>query len=244
MTKNHVYSLHATQVTLLPTLNFLTHTIRHEIQKTWSLSNSKCHSLCLGQKYDLVAMMVLWWFEDRFLDDMVSENIAFSAQNKTLTANSNNHVQWSKLAGYFLDSKNNSSSNDNDFCKYVQWSKLAGYFLNSKRNSDGWEEVSLDYDLLSYKVLISTKIRYQLFILHYTTCPLTRFWSQQKKISIIHSSLYDLPSYKLTNLSCGSVYSFNLIAHNIAGRSKPRWVFFSQEWELKNCKKKRGFKML
>ena len=36
---------------------------------------------------------------------------------------------------------------------------------------------------------------------------------------------YDLLSYKLTNLSCGSVYSFNLVAHNIAGRSKPRWVF-------------------
>jgi len=27
--------------------------------------------------------------------------------------------------------------------------------------------------------------------------------------------------YKLSNLSCGSVYSFNLVAHNIAGRSKP-----------------------
>ena len=36
---------------------------------------------------------------------------------------------------------------------------------------------------------------------------------------------YDLLSYKLTNLSCGSVYSFNLVAHNIAGRSKPRSVF-------------------
>ena len=36
---------------------------------------------------------------------------------------------------------------------------------------------------------------------------------------------YDLLSYKLTNLSCGSVYSFNLVAHNIAGRSKPRLVF-------------------
>ena len=37
---------------------------------------------------------------------------------------------------------------------------------------------------------------------------------------------YDLLSYKLANLSCGSVYSFNLVAHNIAGRSKPRLVFF------------------
>ena len=36
---------------------------------------------------------------------------------------------------------------------------------------------------------------------------------------------YDLLSFKLTNLSCGSVYSFNLVAHNIAGRSKPRSVF-------------------
>ena len=68
----------------------------------------------------------------------------------------------------------------------------------------------------------------------------------KNKISIIHYSLYHLISHKLTNLSCGSVYSFNLIAHNIAGRSKPRWVFFNQEWELKNCKKKRKkkFKML
>ena len=57
----------------------------------------------------------------------------------------------------------------------------------------------------------------------------TRFWSQENKISIIHSSLYHLLSYKLTNLSCGSVYSFNLIAHNIAGRSKPRWVISNQE---------------
>ena len=32
---------------------------------------------------------------------------------------------------------------------------------------------------------------------------------------------YDLLSYALSNLSCGSVYSFNLVAHNIAGRSKP-----------------------
>ena len=86
-------------------------------------------------------------------------------------------------------------SDKNSNSKHLQWSKLAGYFLNSKRNSDGWEEVSLDYDLLSYKVLISTKqdinssffiirsallqgfdlkkIKYQLFILHYTTCPLT-----------------------------------------------------------------------
>ena len=119
---------------------------------------------------------------------MVSENMAFSAQNKTLTTNSSS--------------------------KHVQWSKLAGYFLNSKRNSDGWEEVSLDYDLLSYKVLIL-----------------------KRKISIVHSSLYDLLSYKLTNLSCGSVYSFNLIAHNIAGRSKPRWVVGKQEWELKNVKR-------
>ena len=32
---------------------------------------------------------------------------------------------------------------------------------------------------------------------------------------------YDYLSYRLTNLSCGSVYSFNLVCHNIAGRSKP-----------------------
>ena len=59
----------------------------------------------------------------------------------------------------------------------------------------------------------------------------------KNKISIVHSSLYHLLSYKLTNLSCGSVYSFNLIAHNIAGRSKPRWVVGKQEWELKNVKR-------
>ena len=53
---------------------------------------------------------------------------------------------------------------------------ISGYFLNTKRNSDSWEEISLDYDMLDYK---------------------------------------------LSNLSCGSVYSFNLVAHNIAGRSKP-----------------------
>jgi len=53
---------------------------------------------------------------------------------------------------------------------------IQGYFLNTKRNSDSWEEISLDYDLLAYR---------------------------------------------LANLSCGSVYSFNLVAHNIAGRSKP-----------------------
>ena len=53
---------------------------------------------------------------------------------------------------------------------------ISGYFLNTKRNSDSWEEISLDYDLLVYR---------------------------------------------LANLSCGSVYSFNLVAHNIAGRSKP-----------------------
>ena len=28
---------------------------------------------------------------------------------------------------------------------------------------------------------------------------------------------YDLLSYRLTNLSCGSVYSFSLVCHNIAG---------------------------
>jgi hypothetical protein len=32
---------------------------------------------------------------------------------------------------------------------------------------------------------------------------------------------YDLLSYTLANLSCGSSYSLNLVAHNIAGRSKP-----------------------
>ena len=108
-----------------------------------------------------------------------------------------------------------------------KWSKLAGYFLNSKRNSDGWEEVSLDYDLLSYKVLISIKqdINSSFFIIR--SALLQGFDLKKNKISIIHSSLYDLPSYKLTNLSCGSVYSFNLIAHNIAGRSKPRLVVFN-----------------
>jgi hypothetical protein len=32
---------------------------------------------------------------------------------------------------------------------------------------------------------------------------------------------YDLLSYTLANLTCGSGYSLNLVAHNIAGRSKP-----------------------
>ena len=32
---------------------------------------------------------------------------------------------------------------------------------------------------------------------------------------------YDFLMFKLTNLTCGSVYSVNLVAHNIAGRSKP-----------------------
>ena len=30
---------------------------------------------------------------------------------------------------------------------------------------------------------------------------------------------YDLLSYRLTNLSCGSVYSFSLVCHNIAGNT-------------------------
>ena len=32
---------------------------------------------------------------------------------------------------------------------------------------------------------------------------------------------YDELSTDLTNLACGTFYSFNIMAHNIAGRSKP-----------------------
>ena len=52
----------------------------------------------------------------------------------------------------------------------------SGYYLSYKPSGGEWSEVSLEYDLLSYR---------------------------------------------LANLTCGSSYSLNLVAHNVAGRSKP-----------------------